>query len=172
MRLIDADEVACWACKHTQNAKGTCDTGMFGCDSYERFERRQDLDRLPFCGGPTVINAATVATEHAGETCKPDKVSQHGELCKALNALYERKNHDYGDSFGQTYAEEGLAMARIRLSDKLNRFKMLTRSAEKQEVSDESIRDTLLDLANYALMTVLEIDADSQQSRKEEQNGC
>jgi hypothetical protein len=53
--------------------------------------------------------------------------------------------------------EEGMAMPRIRMSDKLNRFKTLSR-AENQEVKDESIRDTLIDLANYAIMTVMEID--------------
>lgn len=46
---------------------------------------------------------------------------------------------------------------RIRLGDKLARFKSLTKS-EVQEVKDESIRDTLIDLANYAIMTVLELD--------------
>ena len=49
-------------------------------------------------------------------------------------------------------------MARIRLTDKLNRFKSLTKGNGTQKVSDESIRDTLMDLANYALMTVLELE--------------
>lgn len=84
------------------------------------------------------------------------KVERHLELCESLNKLYAQKNKDYGDSFHATYLEEGLAMARIRLSDKLNRFKSLSRSGE-QEVKDESMIDTLLDLANYSLMTVLEL---------------
>lgn len=85
------------------------------------------------------------------------KVERHLQLCKILNEVYNRKNHDYGDSFHQTFLEEGFAMARIRLTDKLNRFKALTRTNEKQKVSDESLTDTLMDLANYALMTILEI---------------
>ena len=48
-------------------------------------------------------------------------------------------------------------MARIRLGDKFNRFKTLSRNKE-QKVNDESIRDTLIDLANYAIMTVLEME--------------
>lgn len=48
-------------------------------------------------------------------------------------------------------------MVRIRLGDKFNRFKTLSKGSE-QKVSDESIRDTLLDLANYAIMTVMELD--------------
>ena len=85
------------------------------------------------------------------------KVMRHKAICDELNSLYERKNHDYGDSFHQTFTEEGMAMARIRLGDKLARFKSLTKSGV-QEVKDESIRDTLMDLANYAIMTILEMD--------------
>lgn len=85
------------------------------------------------------------------------KVSRHKKICDELNALYERKNHDYGDSFHISFKEEGMAMPRIRLGDKLNRFKALTK-AGTQQVSDESIRDTLVDLANYAIMTILELE--------------
>ena len=49
------------------------------------------------------------------------------------------------------------AKARIRLGDKLARFNALTKEGG-QQVSDESIRDTLIDLANYAIMTVMELD--------------
>lgn len=91
------------------------------------------------------------------------KVEKHMILCKTLNEIYAKKNHDYGDSFHATYLEEGMAMPRIRLSDKLNRLKSLTRKpCEVQLVNDESIRDTLMDLANYALMTVLELDEEKE----------
>lgn len=85
------------------------------------------------------------------------KVQAHKDICEYLNKLYERKNHDYGDSFHQTFVEEGMAMARIRLGDKFSRFKTLTLNGS-QKVKDESVRDTLLDLANYAIMTVMEMD--------------
>jgi hypothetical protein len=88
-------------------------------------------------------------------------VQRHESICNELNALYVRKNADYGDSFHKTYVEEGIAMARIRLSDKLERFKRLTRSNE-QDVQDESVRDTLIDLANYAIMTVMELDGEKE----------
>ncbi len=86
-----------------------------------------------------------------------EKVERHRVLCDELNTLYARKNHDYGDSFHLSFVEEGLAMPRIRLGDKFNRFKTLSRSMA-QEVPDESLRDTLMDLANYALMTILEME--------------
>ena len=85
------------------------------------------------------------------------KIERHKELCEYLNTLYVKKNHDYGDSFHNTYLEEGMAMPRIRLSDKFNRFKTLSKIKDNL-VDDESVKDTLLDLANYAIMTVLEIE--------------
>lgn len=91
-----------------------------------------------------------------------EKVLRHKAICDELNKLYEKKNHDYGDSFHQTFVEEGLAMPRIRLGDKFSRFKTLSRltnsDSDQQQVTDESIRDTLMDLANYAIMTILEMD--------------
>lgn len=85
------------------------------------------------------------------------KIEKHKQICEEIHNLYVKKNHDYGDSFHATYLEEGMAMPRIRLSDKFNRFKTLSRS-NKQEVNDESIRDTLIDLANYSIMTILEME--------------
>ena len=88
-----------------------------------------------------------------------DNVCRFKKLCTEITDLYEKKNHDYGDSFHKTYVEEGMAMPRIRLHDKLSRFDTLSRGSG-QQVSGEAIRDTLIDLANYALMTVMEFDRD------------
>lgn len=87
-----------------------------------------------------------------------DKVQRHQNICTYLNQVYARKNHDYGDSFHQTFLEEGMAMARIRLGDKFMRFKTLSRQGEERLVKDESLKDTLLDMANYAIMTVMEME--------------
>ena len=89
------------------------------------------------------------------------KVAHHRMICDEINELYAKKNHDYGDSFAQSFREEGMAMVSIRLGDKFNRLKALTRGGE-QKVADESIRDTLIDLANYAIMTVLEMEGEKE----------
>ena len=86
-----------------------------------------------------------------------DKYALHKSICDHLNEVYVAKNHDYGDSFHQTFLEEGMAMPRIRLGDKFSRFKNLSRGVENM-VSDESLIDTLLDMANYAVMTIVEIE--------------
>lgn len=81
-------------------------------------------------------------------------------VIKSMSDLYHRKNHDYGNSFDQTLDEFGLAAAAVRMSDKFNRFKTLSRSTA--EVNDEKITDTLIDLANYAIMTVAWLDKQYQ----------
>lgn len=87
-----------------------------------------------------------------------DKKSRiHQQICNELNELYQTKNHDYNDSFGKSYREYGMSMPCIRLEDKLNRLKALTIHNSEQRVKDENICDTLMDLANYAIMTLVEM---------------
>lgn len=78
-------------------------------------------------------------------------------LCNHISDMYRRKNADYGDAFGKSWEKYGITASLIRLGDKMNRIEQLT-STGKQQVNDESVRDTLLDLASYALMTVIELD--------------
>lgn len=91
-------------------------------------------------------------------------VLKHTLVCQELIDLYEIKNADYGNSFGETFKEFGMTMTAIRLDDKLRRYKQLIKS--EQKVKDESIRDTLLDLANYAIMTIMEIDGVNEDGRR------
>ncbi len=97
------------------------------------------------------------------------KVDTHMVICTMLNELYARKNADYGDSFGKSFKEYGLTMACIRLEDKLNRIKAL--SKHEAQVSDESIIDTLQDLANYAIMTLVELAQDEPEKAPDRKQG-
>lgn len=85
-----------------------------------------------------------------------NKADLHMEICRDINALYQRKNHDYGDSFAEFYAEFGLISTCMRLTDKLKRLKSFAKGQQMQ-VTDESVMDTLVDLANYAIMTLVEM---------------
>lgn len=82
------------------------------------------------------------------------KLEMHKEIGKELAALYESKNHDYGDSFGRTFRDYGMIMVCVRLDDKMNRLRTIT--TENAMVADETIEDTLMDLANYAIMALIE----------------
>lgn len=89
-----------------------------------------------------------------------DKIERHAAICASLNDLYARKNADYGDSFSKSYHEYGLIMACMRLEEKLNRLKTLAK--QEARVKDESIDDTLMDLANYAIMTLVEMESEAR----------
>ena len=84
-----------------------------------------------------------------------DKTEQHREYVELIHRTYIRKNSDYGDSFSESMDEYGLTSALIRMGDKMSRLKSLNKSAEGAQVRDESLQDTLLDLANYAIMTAM-----------------
>lgn len=77
------------------------------------------------------------------------------DILNKMYEIYERKNADYGNSFSKSYEEFGLVSPVIRLSDKVERLKTLCN--KEAQVKDESIIDTLIDIAVYAVLTVLEI---------------
>lgn len=94
-------------------------------------------------------------------------IERHRKYLDILAGLYARKNHDYGDSFHDSFVEDGLVMSKIRLGDKYSRFKTLIKGGNlsSPSVTNESIEDTLLDLANYAIMTVMELDRQKEEKR-------
>ena len=82
-----------------------------------------------------------------------DKVQPFMDITTNMAKTYAAKNHDYGNSFEQSCDKFGIIASVVRLGDKMNRIESLT--TKEAEVKDESIKDTLLDLANYAIMTVM-----------------
>jgi len=75
---------------------------------------------------------------------------------ETLNEMAETfylKNERYGDSFTQTMDDYGMVTSMIRVTDKFNRLKTLYQNRELDE-DDEPIVDTMLDMANYLVMTL------------------
>ena len=71
--------------------------------------------------------------------------------CEELKKLLIDKNKDYGNSYDKTLNEYGRNIGLIRIEDKLNRLKNLL--LLKEEIrTEESIIDTLLDIAGYAVL--------------------
>ncbi|MBP2056990.1 hypothetical protein J2Z60_000152 [Lactobacillus colini] len=62
-----------------------------------------------------------------------------------------QKNKAYGDSFTKSVDDYGLPVIGIRLSDKYNRIHTLI-TKKDIDVGDESLQDTLLDTAGYAIL--------------------
>ena len=90
-----------------------------------------------------------------GEVRFPDD-TRFRFITEEMVTLYSKKNADYGDAFTQSLDEDGLLVSKIRLKDKLNRFAKLIENDAL--VNDESMRDTLIDMANYAVMTMMWLD--------------
>ena len=84
------------------------------------------------------------------------KMSRPEQLNKVQKEAYDlfcKKNQDYGDAFA-TYGPVGVI---VRIGDKINRLHSITKNGIAV-VNTESIRDTLIDLHNYAAMAIMLLD--------------
>lgn len=90
---------------------------------------------------------------------EPSNVCRFRTIVNQMSATYKAKNADYGDSFGKSIEKYGAIAGLTRISDKFNRLENLILTKD-QKVSDEKIGDTLLDLANYAVMLYMAMNCD------------
>ena len=81
------------------------------------------------------------------------RIEQMKQIQQEALELFTRKNIDYGDAFA-TYGVIGVLM---RIEDKLKRSMTITKNGVNL-VPDERIRDTLIDLHNYAAMALMLLD--------------
>lgn len=93
-----------------------------------------------------------------------DNVGRFKEMTAEMTATFIAKNKDYGNIFDKTIDEEGYVAFQVRALDKLNRFKSIL-SSQSREVKDESILDTLKDLANYCIMCSIKIENDLENKK-------
>tara|TARA_B100001093_G_C26635744_1_gene930838 strand:+ start:70 stop:483 length:414 start_codon:yes stop_codon:yes gene_type:complete len=100
-----------------------------------------------------------MATEERQELIPSAKLpnNKRVEQLKTVQAealdLFKRKNADYGDAF----AQDGTIGVLIRLGDKINRLKNISKT-NITLVETESLRDTLIDLHNYSAMGIMLLD--------------
>lgn len=101
-----------------------------------------------------------VITEDDLEPAIASKISRltiYQYLLNHLEETYEAKNNDYGNSVADTYDKFGCVSFLVRITDKYNRLMTLCDpNAPEQRVKDEKIDDTILDLANYCLLWLVE----------------
>jgi hypothetical protein len=95
-----------------------------------------------------------------------NKYEKHKVICAELGLIYEKKNQTYGDAFGKTFKELGPISAVTRMTDKMNRIVSLVKGQENL-VADESLIDTLRDLANYCIMTIIEMEGVNRESSED-----
>ena len=82
-----------------------------------------------------------------------DRSDQLQQVQKEALELFTNKNKDYGDAFAQ-YGTVGVL---VRIGDKIQRLMNIS-NRQIQMVHDETLRDTLIDLHNYAGMAVMLLD--------------
>lgn len=71
-------------------------------------------------------------------------------ICKKLCDIFSSKNHDYGPTNISEFGDHGVV---IRLSDKIARLRNLYKKG--QQPKHESIDDTFLDIATYAIIALM-----------------
>ena len=87
---------------------------------------------------------------------------RHQEICDDMHMLYLQKNAAYGNSFSELYEDLGIISAVTQITHKYNRLKTLAKDKNCSiNTSNESIIDTLIDMANYCIMTVMEIEKEN-----------
>ncbi len=82
-----------------------------------------------------------------------DRVEQMKKIHEESLVIFRKKNIDYGDAF----AKYGVIGVLMRIEDKIQRAMSITKNGVNL-VNDEGIRDTLLDLHNYAAMALMLLD--------------
>ena len=80
-----------------------------------------------------------------------DRVAQLEKIQTECKQIFQKKNKDYGDAF----AQHGTVGVLVRISDKMTRFTNISKNAINISVSDETLKDTLMDLHNYAAMALM-----------------
>ena len=83
----------------------------------------------------------------------PYRVVQMKAVQDEALELFSKKNTDYGDAF----AEYGPVGVLIRMGDKLKRLISISQNGVTL-VNNEGMRDTLIDLHNYAAMAIMLLD--------------
>ncbi len=97
----------------------------------------------------------------------PDELNEaHAKICDGLRDLRMKKGHDYGQCFEFSIADYGLLSPVVRFRDKLGRLENLLKVKEAR-VEDESIRDTILDLGNYCILTCAVLDLIEKHKNKD-----
>ena len=92
-----------------------------------------------------------------------DQAASHFDaITGRMKDTFVKKNQDYGNSFERSLDEDGLLVLKIRLGDKFNRLSRLVKDPTSQLVMEETLLDTLLDLANYAVLGIMWIEKNNK----------
>jgi hypothetical protein len=80
-----------------------------------------------------------------------DRITQLQSIQAECLEIFKKKNADYGDAF----ATHGIIGVLVRINDKLSRYTNITKNGIEIKVSEETLKDTLMDLHNYSAMAIM-----------------
>lgn len=100
--------------------------------------------------------------EIATETQQTRRIEQMKVIQREAMDIFIRKNADYGDAF----AKFGVIGVLVRIEDKIQRLLSITKNGVNL-VQDENIKDTLLDLHNYAAMSLMLLNENENENENE-----
>lgn len=106
------------------------------------------------------VKAKTVI-EDKPKLAYQERYDRHQELVNLLHETYKQKNEAYNNSFGRAFQEIGPISGLTRMYDKWERIKNLMKK-DQDGAGDESLIDSLIDLSNYCLMTVIELEKNKE----------
>lgn len=92
-------------------------------------------------------------------------LKNYEETLNELARTFFLKNERYGNSFTDTMEDYGLVSSIVRITDKFNRMTTLFQNTELG-CDDEPLKDTMLDMANYLIMTVAYMREDKKEEPK------
>ena len=147
-RAIDADLHHILS---TENPKSNWASNIFLGDSLSGGERYL-MEHYGFTPDPVgiITNSFAFTEQSTGDA------DAFRDITNGMYDTFKAKNHDYGNSFSELFAECGMTYAYGHMAEKLKRVKSLM--YDEAKVKGESMRDSLLDLANYAILTIMELD--------------
>lgn len=128
------------------------------CDLAKKIEKLTDISADTWLNLQRSYDERRKKAKELRAMTKYDKMK---DLTNQMLKIYMEKNSDYGDSFSKSYKEFGIIAPVVRMNDKMERIKQLSKS-EDIKVKDESLKDTLIDIANYALMLAVEMGTESE----------
>lgn len=124
-------------------------------DTIEYIDKEGDYhlanDNNPYVWNKDMLEPALTINQ-----AKMDRMDIYQYILNNLEETYKNKNNDYGNSVADTYEKFGDLSFLVRITDKYNRLLTLCNPNNEQKVKDEKIDDTILDLANYCLLWLVE----------------
>lgn len=148
-----------------EEIKGSVEKSRNIMEDYSKVKNFWDLPpivtfkKLPKEEQEQILRELRIMREYNGRdlpTPRNDKEKEFLNIILKMFQIFRAKNTDYGSSFDELFDEFGMTSALLRLKDKYNRLKAIDANGDIQ-VKDESVQDTLMDMANYAILTILKL---------------